>query len=156
VCMPPVLFCPGFVVSRVCRVQGLSCPGFVVSRVCLFRVCLSRVCLSRVCLSRVCLSRVCLSRVCRCIHSLSVLLISAQIISFPFIATKQKCPIHFAMAYRIHMCSVQDTNCYSIRSKKVLKKCGIRFKTLQITYANFQGNNNGQMQPSSNNLRKKT
>jgi hypothetical protein len=23
------LSCPGFVVSRVCRVQGLSCPGFV-------------------------------------------------------------------------------------------------------------------------------
>jgi hypothetical protein len=28
------LSCPGFDVSRVCRVQGLSCPGFVVSRVC--------------------------------------------------------------------------------------------------------------------------
>jgi hypothetical protein len=25
----PILYCPGFVVSRVCRVQGLSCPGFV-------------------------------------------------------------------------------------------------------------------------------
>jgi hypothetical protein len=42
--MPPVLFCPGFVVSRVCPVQGLSCPGFAESRVCLSRVCLSRVC----------------------------------------------------------------------------------------------------------------
>jgi hypothetical protein len=28
------LSCPGFVVSRVCRVQGLWCPGLVVSRVC--------------------------------------------------------------------------------------------------------------------------
>jgi hypothetical protein len=34
------LLCPGFVVSRVCRVKGLSCPGFDVSRVCLARVCL--------------------------------------------------------------------------------------------------------------------
>jgi hypothetical protein len=38
------LSCPGFVVTRVCRVKGLSvqgllCPGFVVSRVCLSRVC---------------------------------------------------------------------------------------------------------------------
>jgi hypothetical protein len=32
--MSPVLFCPGFVVARVCRGQGLSCPGFVLPRVC--------------------------------------------------------------------------------------------------------------------------
>jgi hypothetical protein len=28
------LSCPGFVMPRVCRVQGLSCSGFVVFRVC--------------------------------------------------------------------------------------------------------------------------
>jgi hypothetical protein len=55
---PSVLFCPGFVVSRVCPVQGLSCPGFVLSRVCPVQ--------GLSCPGFV-LSRVCLSRVCRCI-----------------------------------------------------------------------------------------